>query len=81
MFIVLLLTAIVNVALACFVFEEHPEWTNRLFAVVATSVAGWTLAFVSQHKSHPAYLCSSLRALPLPWPRLPCIRFCFFLRA
>ena len=44
MFIVLLLTAIVNVALACFVLLKNiREWTNRLFAVVATSVAGWTL--------------------------------------
>ncbi len=44
MLIVLLLTAIVNVALACFVLLKNiREWTNRLFAVVATSVAGWTL--------------------------------------
>ena len=44
MFIVLLLTAVVNVILACFVLLKNlREWTNRLFAVVATSVAGWTL--------------------------------------
>jgi len=44
MFIILLLTAVVNLTLACFVLlKKIHEWTNRIFAAFATSVAGWTL--------------------------------------
>jgi PAS domain S-box-containing protein len=42
--VILFLTAVVNIAIACFVLLKNShDWTNRFFAIVATAIAGWTI--------------------------------------